>query len=258
MELLNSNSSFPIRIRCHAKAHKCVELAKLQKSLLGDFFSGVCCQTVTETEAMAFGGIDNILLTNEIASSTKARRIVVIHNRFVKENALLDSSSPAHINENEERSQKGKGKETAKEKKEIGVIVDSLEVAQIYLDALKVEKSVAPLKVLIEVNVGVPRGGVDSIAAFISLAKCTLLRFFFTLQLYSIFKFEYYLYFRLLVRNRCPNPNLTSTPDLLNRPVRQYPQPSTLPSPQPFLLLHRSSLSLIVSHFIPLSLTFRI
>lgn len=152
MEALNSKSPFPIHIRPHAKAHKCVELAKLQKDLLGDHFSGVCCQTVTEAETMALGGIDNILLTNEIASQTKARRIIAIHNRFSNDNKNTSTTGP---------------------KKQISVVVDSIELARLYLEAFVAEAAVDPLKVLIEVNVGVPRGGVDTIDALIALAKCT-------------------------------------------------------------------------------------
>jgi hypothetical protein len=56
------------------QAHKCAELAALTLQLLGA--KGVCCQKVSEAEAMAEGGIRDILVTNEIVSPRKIQRLV--------------------------------------------------------------------------------------------------------------------------------------------------------------------------------------
>jgi 3-hydroxy-D-aspartate aldolase len=57
-----------VRLRAHAKAHKCVEIARRQ---IAAGAVGVCCQKVSEAAAMVESGIDNILVSNEIVSPAK-------------------------------------------------------------------------------------------------------------------------------------------------------------------------------------------
>ncbi len=64
-----------VRLRPHAKTHKCAEIARRQVAAGA---VGVCCQTVGEAEAMAEGGIADILVTNEIADAGKAARLAAI------------------------------------------------------------------------------------------------------------------------------------------------------------------------------------
>ncbi|MBA3676710.1 MAG: DSD1 family PLP-dependent enzyme [Sphingosinicella sp.] len=64
-----------LRFRPHAKAHKCVEIARRQIALGA---VGICCQTVAEVEAFAAGGISDILLTNEITDPAKITRLAAI------------------------------------------------------------------------------------------------------------------------------------------------------------------------------------
>jgi len=60
-------------LRPHAKAHKCVEVARRQ---LAAGAVGVCVATVDEAMWMARGGLPGILLTSPIASFEKMRRVV--------------------------------------------------------------------------------------------------------------------------------------------------------------------------------------
>lgn len=60
------------RLRPHAKAHKCPEIAKLQ---LAHGAVGICCQKVSEAEVFATAGINDILITNEIVDQRKLRRV---------------------------------------------------------------------------------------------------------------------------------------------------------------------------------------
>ncbi|MEO8051467.1 MAG: DSD1 family PLP-dependent enzyme [Acidobacteriota bacterium] len=60
-------------IRPHAKAHKCVEIAKRQ---LAAGAIGVCVATLAEAELMASAGITGILLTSPVADPAKIARIV--------------------------------------------------------------------------------------------------------------------------------------------------------------------------------------
>jgi D-serine deaminase-like pyridoxal phosphate-dependent protein len=59
-------------VRPHAKAHKCPEIALRQ---LAQGASGVCCQKVSEAEAMVAGGVRNILIANEVVGATKLARL---------------------------------------------------------------------------------------------------------------------------------------------------------------------------------------
>jgi 3-hydroxy-D-aspartate aldolase len=60
-------------LRPHAKAHKCVEIAKRQ---LAAGACGVCVATLAEAELMASAGISGILLTSPVADPAKMARVV--------------------------------------------------------------------------------------------------------------------------------------------------------------------------------------
>jgi D-serine deaminase-like pyridoxal phosphate-dependent protein len=60
-------------IRPHAKAHKCVEIAKRQ---IAAGAIGVCVATLAEAELMSSAGITGILLTSPVADPAKIARIV--------------------------------------------------------------------------------------------------------------------------------------------------------------------------------------
>ncbi len=65
----------PIRLRPHAKSPKCPVIA-LQQMTRGAV--GVCCQKVGEAEAMVYGGVPDVLVTNEIVGVSKIRRLVAL------------------------------------------------------------------------------------------------------------------------------------------------------------------------------------
>src|ERR1700681_2259696 len=52
-----------VRLRAHAKAHKCPEIARRQVALGA---VGVCCQKVSEAAVFVEAGIKDILVTNEV------------------------------------------------------------------------------------------------------------------------------------------------------------------------------------------------
>lgn len=66
------NNPHGVRLTPHAKTHKCVEIARLQ---IAAGAKGVCCQNVTEVEAMVADGISRVLLSNEIVGADKAERL---------------------------------------------------------------------------------------------------------------------------------------------------------------------------------------
>ena len=62
-----------INLRPHAKAHKCVEIAKRQVAAGA---CGLCVATVSEAELMAKAGIAELLLTSPLADPLKIARVV--------------------------------------------------------------------------------------------------------------------------------------------------------------------------------------
>ena len=67
-----------VRVRPHAKTHKCPEVAKRQIALGA---VGMCCQKVSEAEAMVEGGVTDVLVTNEIVGARKIERLAALARR---------------------------------------------------------------------------------------------------------------------------------------------------------------------------------
>src|SRR4030065_355352 len=67
-----------IRIRPHAKSHKCPEIAlrQIQRGAVG-----VCCQKVSEAEAMVDGGVPDVLIANEVVGAPKLKRLAALAKR---------------------------------------------------------------------------------------------------------------------------------------------------------------------------------
>jgi len=61
-----------VRLRPHAKAHKCVEVGQ---RIMAAGALGISCATIGEAEAMALGGITGILITAPLASSESLDRL---------------------------------------------------------------------------------------------------------------------------------------------------------------------------------------
>jgi D-serine deaminase-like pyridoxal phosphate-dependent protein len=67
-----------VRVRPHAKTHKCPEVAKRQIALGA---VGMCCQKVSEAEAMVEGGVRDVLVSNEIVGALKLERLAALSRR---------------------------------------------------------------------------------------------------------------------------------------------------------------------------------
>ena len=65
-------------MRPHAKSHKCPEIAQQQ---LAAGAVGVCCQKVSEAEAMVNGGIRDILIANEVVGAAKLKSLAALARR---------------------------------------------------------------------------------------------------------------------------------------------------------------------------------
>jgi D-serine deaminase-like pyridoxal phosphate-dependent protein len=64
-----------VRLRPHAKTHKCPAIA-LKQMAAGAV--GQCCQKVGEAEALVRGGIADVLVTNEVVGERKLRRLAAL------------------------------------------------------------------------------------------------------------------------------------------------------------------------------------
>src|SRR5205814_7372025 len=67
-----------VRVRAHAKTHKCPEIAKRQIAMGA---VGVCCQKVSEAEALVDGGIGDVLVSNEVVGAAKIARLAALAKR---------------------------------------------------------------------------------------------------------------------------------------------------------------------------------
>jgi D-serine deaminase-like pyridoxal phosphate-dependent protein len=67
-----------VRVRAHAKTHKCPEIARRQVAAGA---VGVCCQKVSEAEALVDGGVQDVLVSNEIVGAPKIARLAALSQR---------------------------------------------------------------------------------------------------------------------------------------------------------------------------------
>jgi D-serine deaminase-like pyridoxal phosphate-dependent protein len=81
-----------VRVRPHAKTHKCPEVAKRQIALGA---VGMCCQKVSEAEAMVEGGIVDVLVSNEVVGATKIARLAELSRR-ARLGVCVDDASNLH------------------------------------------------------------------------------------------------------------------------------------------------------------------
>jgi D-serine deaminase-like pyridoxal phosphate-dependent protein len=121
----------PVKLRPHSKSHKCPVIALRQ---MKSGAVGVCCQKVSEAEAMVYGGVPDVLVSNEIVGTSKISRLVALAKEARVSVCADHPSNVAALNE-----------------------------AAI---AAKVQ-----LPVLVEVNVGSNRCGVEPAEPVLALAK---------------------------------------------------------------------------------------
>jgi D-serine deaminase-like pyridoxal phosphate-dependent protein len=122
---------WPVRLRPHAKTHKSpvVALHQIARGAVG-----VCCQKVSEAEAMVYGGVRNVLVSNEIVGAPKLARLAALARQA-----------------------------------EVAVCVDDPEHVR-QLDAAAAQYGVR-LPVLVEINIGANRCGVEPGEPAVALAR---------------------------------------------------------------------------------------
>ena len=124
-----------IDLRVHGKMHKSADIARYQIEKGGAV--GVCCQKVSEAEAFARGGIADILITNQVRSPLMIDRLAQLAK-------------------------------TAR----IGVCIDDIDnVAELSDAAIRAGSEI---EVLVEIDCGAGRCGVEPGAASVDLAKAVV------------------------------------------------------------------------------------
>ncbi|MBT3350811.1 MAG: DSD1 family PLP-dependent enzyme [Nitrospinaceae bacterium] len=82
-----------LRLRAHSKTHKSPILARKQMALGA---VGVCCQKVSEAEVMVAGGVEDILVSSEVVSLPKLRRLMAL-TRHARVMVVVDDPRGAEL-----------------------------------------------------------------------------------------------------------------------------------------------------------------
>lgn len=75
-------------LRPHAKTHKSADIAKLQ---LAAGAVGVCCAKLGEAEALAEGGVQNILITSPVVTSQAIARLIALNGKISQLRVVADN-----------------------------------------------------------------------------------------------------------------------------------------------------------------------
>ena len=89
-------ASAGVRLRPHAKTHKCalVALAQIERGAVG-----VCCQKVGEAEALVHAGVRDVLVTNEIVGRRKLERLAALARLAVVAVCVDDAGNARALSE---------------------------------------------------------------------------------------------------------------------------------------------------------------
>ena len=68
-----------VRLRAHSKTHKSVDIARYQIERGGA--CGICCQKLSEAEVMVAGGIDDVLISNQVTDPARVERVARLATR---------------------------------------------------------------------------------------------------------------------------------------------------------------------------------
>ena len=134
VRLMSAVRGHDVRVRPHAKSHKCVEIARRQVEAGA---IGICCQKTSEAEPFLAGGIVDVLVTNEVVGERKTMQLAQLAARYPHS--------------------------------KVGVCVDELRVVEQLAHAC--DKARATLDVYIELDVGHNRAGVSDVADVIAIGR---------------------------------------------------------------------------------------
>ncbi len=87
--MVHALEGHPVRLRVHAKSHKCPEIARRQIALGA---IGLCCQKVSEAAVFVDAGIDDVLITNQVVGTKKLMHLAELARR-ARMGVLVDDPS---------------------------------------------------------------------------------------------------------------------------------------------------------------------
>jgi 3-hydroxy-D-aspartate aldolase len=93
-KLAKATAASGIRLRPHAKTHKCPSIARAQ---IARGAVGVCCQKVGEAEAMVAGGVQDVYVSNEIVGRSKLERLAALAKQATISLAVDNADNVAQI-----------------------------------------------------------------------------------------------------------------------------------------------------------------
>jgi len=83
------------RLRPHFKSHKCVTLARRQ--IAAGNTSGITCAKLSEAEALASGGVEDILIANQVVGREKTRRLAALQKMSLVRCAVDSEANIAEL-----------------------------------------------------------------------------------------------------------------------------------------------------------------
>ena len=89
-------SAAGVRIRPHAKTHKCAVIARRQMALGA---VGVCCQKVSEAQALVHAGVTDVLVSNQVVGRRKIERLAALAREAKVGVCVDDAGNAAGIGE---------------------------------------------------------------------------------------------------------------------------------------------------------------
>jgi len=103
-------AEMPVAVRPHFKAHKCLEIARLQVEAGG---IGLTVATLSEAEALLEAGLDNVLVANQLVQPSQLERLAEL-SQGARITVLIDHPTNLEAISNAARARSG----------EVGVMVD--------------------------------------------------------------------------------------------------------------------------------------
>jgi D-serine deaminase-like pyridoxal phosphate-dependent protein len=91
---------YDVRLRPHAKTHKSPIIARRQIALGA---VGVCCQKVSEAEILVAGGVDDVLVSNQVVGSAKLTRLAALARQATIGVCVDDAGNIAELNQAADR-----------------------------------------------------------------------------------------------------------------------------------------------------------
>jgi 3-hydroxy-D-aspartate aldolase len=99
--MADSAKAMGVRLRAHAKTHKSADIALYQIKHGGA--CGICCQKVSEAEALVNAGVRDVLVSNQVTDPKKIERLVQLTTRARTIVCVDDAENVDHLSASAQR-----------------------------------------------------------------------------------------------------------------------------------------------------------